>query len=327
MRARYRSISLETMVSSPAVVVVGLTRSFGETVAVRDLSLEVQVGEVFGLLGHNGAGKTTTIRLLTGVLLPDAGTITVLGYSPVTDGTAVRAHSGVLAESPGFDERLTARENLAFFAELFNLPLGEAPRRITGLLEEFGLAERADDRVSAFSKGMKQRLALARCLLHDPDLLFLDEPTAGLDPVATREVHELIRRLSRRGRTIFLCTHNLGEAQRLCDRVAVLRRGQLVALGRPTDLTRQFSHRQRLDVEIEPDRIAAALEVLARFVPADQAVAQDDGVVTVTGIAHGEIPRLIEALVQAQIPVYRVTPRESSLEDVYLALHGEEVQP
>lgn len=312
--------------SSFAIGVCGLARSFGETVAVRDLSLEIRAGEVFGLLGHNGAGKTTTIRLLTGVLLPDAGTITVLGYSPVTDGNAIRARSGVLAESPGFDERLTARENLAFFAELFGLTAGEAPRRIASLLEEFGLSDRADDRVSAFSRGMKQRLALARCLLHDPDLLFLDEPTAGLDPVAAREVHELIERLSRRGRTIVLCTHNLNEAQRLCDRVAVLRRGQLVALGRPADLARQFSHRQRLDIEVEPDRIVAALEMLARFVPAGQAVAGDDGVVTVAGIAREEIPRLIEALVQAQVPVYRVTPRESSLEDVYLALYGEEVQ-
>lgn len=223
---------------SPAIAVVGLVRSFGETVAVRDLSLEVQAGEVFGLLGHNGAGKTTTIRLLTGVLRPDAGTMTVLGRSPIADGAAVRARSGVLAESPGFDERLTARENLAFFAELFGLPRSEVPRRIADVLEEFGLADQADERVSAFSKGMKQRLALARCLLHDPELLFLDEPTAGLDPVAAHEVHELIHKLSRRGRTVFLCTHNLAEAQRLCDRVAVLRRGQLVALGtRPNSPT------------------------------------------------------------------------------------------
>lgn len=311
---------------SPAVAVVGLVRSFGETVAVRDLSLEVEAGEVFGLLGHNGAGKTTTIRLLTGVLLPDAGTITVLGYSPVTDGTAVRARCGVLAESPGFDERLTARENVAFFAELFGLPRSEASRRITSLLEEFGLADRADERVSAFSKGMKQRLALARCLLHDPELLFLDEPTAGLDPVAAHEVHELIHKLSRRGRTVFLCTHNLAEAQRLCDRVAVLRRGQLVALGTPAELAHRFGHRQRLEIEVEPGQVATALEALSGLVPPEQVTAQDGGVIAVAGIAREEVPRLIEALVRMQVPIYRVTPHESSLEDVYLTLYGEEVR-
>jgi ABC-2 type transport system ATP-binding protein len=149
-----------------------VTRPFGATVAVRELSLEVYAGEVFGLLGHNGAGKKT-IRLLTGLLLPDAGTITVLGRSLETDGAAIRARSGVLSELPGLDERLTVWETLAFFAELFSVPSPEVPARVTSLLEQFGLTEQADARVARFSKGMKQRLALARCLLHDPELLFL----------------------------------------------------------------------------------------------------------------------------------------------------------
>ena len=314
----------EAVIAPAAIVMSGVTRTFGGTVAVGELSLEVSSGEVFGLLGHNGAGKTTTIRLLTGLLLPNTGTITVFGRSPCTDGAAIRARSGVLSEVPGLDERLTAWENLAFFAELFSLPPRQIPARVTFLLEQFGLSERAGERVARFSKGMKQRLALARCLLHDPDLLFLDEPTAGLDPVAAREVRELIRGLRGSGRTVFLCTHNLDEAQRLCDRVAVLRRGRLVALGTPVELARQLGYCQRLELEVDPARIVTAAAVLARYVPSGQVVVGEGGLLTAAGVERQEVPRLVEALVRKEIPVYRVTPRDASLEEIYLGLYGEE---
>lgn len=313
--------------SEVAIEVSGLSRAFGTTVAVRDLSFSVRAGEVFGLLGHNGAGKTTTIRLLCGLLRPDSGTVSVLGRSPVTEGTAVRARCGVVPETPGHDERLTARENLAFFAELYGLPGVSAQRRVDAVLEEFGLAERADERVDRFSKGMKQRLALARCLLHDPEVLFLDEPTAGLDPVASYDVRELIRALGRRGRTVFLCTHNLTEAERLCDRVAVLQRGRLIALGSPAELAGQLGARQRLEIEVDPSCLARARAVLASLVSPHQVAAHDGGVVTVTGIARELVPRVVETLVRQGVPVYRVTPHEVSLEDVYLALHGQEERP
>ena len=222
-----------------AIETRGVSRRFGEIVAVDDLSLQVRAGEVFGCLGHNGAGKTTTVRLLNGVLQPDRGDARVLGLDPRRDGPALRARTGVVTESASLDARLTARDNLGIYADLFGVPRDEVAPRTEALLARFGLADRADDRVATYSTGMRQRLMLARALLHEPEIMFLDEPTAGLDPVAARQVHELIGRLAREERrTVFLCTHNLVEAQRLCDRVAVLEHGRLAALGTPGELAR-----------------------------------------------------------------------------------------
>src|SRR5687768_1306323 len=230
--------------STPVIQISSLTRRFGETNAVDHLTLEVHAGEIFGFLGHNGAGKTTTVRLLNGVLEPTSGQAKVLGLDAQAKGPAVRARTGVLTETPSLDERLTARDNLSFYADLYNLPGAEVPERVDSLLTEFELAQRADEKVGGYSKGMKQRLALARALLHKPEVLFLDEPTAALDPVAARHVNTLVETLARReGCTVFLCTHNLVEAQRLCDRVAVMQHGNLVALGTPSELTRQYVRR------------------------------------------------------------------------------------
>ena len=222
---------------APAIRVRDLTRRFAENIAVDCLTFDVFPGEVFGLLGHNGAGKMTTIRLLNGVLGASAGKAQVLGFDPVRQGSALRRRTGVLTENPSLDENLTARENLTIYADLYDVPPRQVAGRVSALLDRFALADRADDKVGSYSKGMKQRLALARALLHQPALLFLDEPTSGLDPIAALEVRELIVRLSRKeGRTIVLCTHNLVEAQRLCDRVIVLERGKLLALGAPSEL-------------------------------------------------------------------------------------------
>jgi ABC-2 type transport system ATP-binding protein len=184
------------MKKGPVIVVDGLSRHFGEVVAVDHLELEVYPGEVFGFLGHNGAGKTTTVRLLNGVLAPDGGTVRVLDLDPVDDGPALRRRTGVLTETPSLDERLTGRENLEIYAELYDVLRAKVPGRVSFLLETFELDHRADDKVGGYSRGMKQRLALARALLHEPEILFLDEPTAGLDPVATRRVHDMVTRLS-----------------------------------------------------------------------------------------------------------------------------------
>jgi ABC-2 type transport system ATP-binding protein len=171
---------------------------------------------------------------MNGVLSPSGGSVRVLGLSPETDGPAVRRRTGVLTETPSLYEQLSARDNLAIFADLYDVPPDQVARRVDAALEMFELSDRAREKVGGYSKGMKQRLALARALLHQPDILFLDEPTAGLDPVAARAVHELIVRLSREeGRTVFLCTHNLTEAQRLCQRVAVMEHGRLAAVGTP----------------------------------------------------------------------------------------------
>jgi ABC-2 type transport system ATP-binding protein len=308
---------------APVIVAEGLTRRFGGVVAVDGLSLEVQVGEVFGFLGHNGSGKTTTVRLLNGVLVPDGGTARVLGFEPVGDGPALRRRTGVLTETPSLDERLTGRENLAIYADLYDVPREEISRRVGDLLATFELAHRADEKAGGYSKGMKQRLALARALLHEPELLFLDEPTTGLDPVATRRVHEMITHLSHERRTVFLCTHNLAEAQSLCDRVAVLEHGRLVALGTPTELARQLGRSLRLEIEVAPDGVLAALDVLEATLGVVEP-APENGTLTVVGADREAIPGLVAALAAAGIRIYRVTPQEPSLEDVYFALHGEE---
>ena len=305
--------------SSPAITVDRLTRRFGELTALDDLSLEVRTGEVFGFLGHNGAGKTTTIRLLNGVLTPNGGAARVLGLDPVTEGPALRRRTGVLTETPSVDERLTGRENLLIYADLYGVDRAEVPRRVADLLATFELADRAEQKAGVYSKGMKHRLALARALLHEPELLFLDEPTAGLDPVAARQVHELITGLSHEDRTVFICTHNLAEAQKLCGRVAVLERGRLVALGTPRELAQRLGGRTRLEIELASEGLAAALGVL-NATPGLAAEAQGDGTITVVGAGRESIPDLVVSLVQAGVRIYRVTPQEPSLEDVYFAL-------
>ncbi len=313
------------MKPDPVIAVSGLTRRFGDVVAVDGLTLEIQPGEVFGFLGHNGAGKTTTVRLLNGLLAPDSGSASVLGQEPLHDGPVLRRRTGVLTETPSLDERLTGRENLEIYAELYGVPLSEVAGRIESLLEGFELAHRADEKAGDYSKGMKQRLALARALLHEPDILFLDEPTSGLDPVGARRVHELISRLSQeQHRTVLLCTHNLAEAQKLCGRVAVLEHGRLVALGTPAELARRLGRSQRLEIDVAPEQMPAALVVLEARVGAI-VPSPEHGTILVTGADREMIPALVADLVGAGIRIYGITPREPSLEDVYFALHDEEV--
>jgi len=296
-------------------------------VAVDALDLEVEEGTVFGFLGHNGAGKTTTVRLLNGVLIPSQGTARVLGLSPVEDGPALRRRTGVLTETPSLEKRLTGRKNLEIYAELYDVPRGQVTSRVERLLEFFELAGRADDKVGGYSRGMRQRLALARALLHKPEVLFLDEPTAGLDPVAARHVHELIGRMSREERrTVFLCTHNLNEAQKLCDQVAVLGHGRLIALGTPRELARQLGRSQRLEIEVAPDDVSLALATL-HAMPGMEAISCEGQILHIPGADREMIPDTVSALAAAGVRVYRVMPREPTLEDVYFALYDVEEVP
>jgi ABC-2 type transport system ATP-binding protein len=310
--------------SMPVIQISSLSRRFGKKLAVDDLTLDIHAGEIFGFLGHNGAGKTTTVRLLNGVLEPTAGHAQVLGLDPQREGPALRAHTGVLTETPSLDERLTARENLSFYAELYNVPRADVLGRVDSLLTEFELAERADEKVGGYSKGMKQRLALARALLHKPQVLFLDEPTAALDPVATRHVHALVENLARReGCTVFICTHNLVEAQRLCDRVAVMEHGCLAALGTPSELARQYVKRLDVDLEVDPAQMDLALQTLRQFpqlVIGPPKQEKDTLILTLSG--WESIPELLSILVQHGLRVYRLAPQEADLEEVYFALHG-----
>jgi ABC-2 type transport system ATP-binding protein len=315
--------STSAPMGSVVIETESLTRTFGLQTAVSDLSLEVNAGEIFGFLGHNGAGKTTTVRLLNGLLSPTAGHARVLGLDPVTQGPALRRRTGVLTETPSLDNRMTAFENLAMFAAIYGMPTAQARARVHQLLEVFGLEDRAQERVAGYSKGMKQRLALARALVHQPDLIFLDEPASGLDPVVTRQLHELILHLSRNeGKTIFLCTHNLGEAQKLCQRVAVLQHGRLLALGTPRQLARAIVAEIRLKIEIDPEHVETATSILHRFT--DQKPLVDASGLAVTGIRHDQIPEVVAQLVAAGVRIYRLDHDEPTLEDVYFALHSAE---
>jgi ABC-2 type transport system ATP-binding protein len=311
------------MVVSPVIETHGLTRQFDGITAVDGLDLAVPTGEVLGFLGHNGAGKTTTVRLLNGVLSPTGGKAWVLGLDPVTNGPELRARTGVLTETPAVDERLTGYENLAIFGALYQVPESDLPGRIDELMNLFQLTDRSQDRVSEYSKGMKQKLALARALIHEPEVLFLDEPTAGLDPVITRQVHDLIREESRSGnRTVFLCTHNLDEAQRLCDRVALLQNGRMIALGAPSELAREIWPGVNLEIETQPKAVDSAVAALVAFSGASNVERTgESGVLSVSLNDRERIPDLVAFLVAAETPIFRLTPLEPTLEDVYFALN------
>jgi ABC-2 type transport system ATP-binding protein len=301
----------------------GLSRSFGATVALDDLTLEVEAGEVVALLGPNGAGKTTTVRLLNGVLRPDAGSSRVLGFDPAVDGIEVRKRTGVLTENSGLDDRLSALQNITTYARIRGVTATEARQRAGELLERFGMSERAHESVQGMSTGQRKRVGLARSLLHDPEVLFLDEPTSGLDPAATREVIDLMATLAReRGRTIVLCTHFLTEASRLCQRVGILQRGRLVAFGLPADLATSMWPGLAVDLELgsaPDDRALAALLELDGVLEA--VVAGDGARVRVT--QREVLPRVVAALVTREIAVYAVIPRPPTLEDVYFAVTGQ----
>lgn len=305
---------------SPSEVVIetrALSRRFGTNVAVDHLDLTVKRGEVFGLLGHNGAGKTTTVRLLNGVLAASSGSARVFGLDPVERGDVVRRRTGVLTETPALEERLTARENLGIFADLYGVPMGEVAGRVDAALRAFDLADVANARVGTFSKGMKQRLAIARATLHTPEVLYLDEPTSGLDPVSAKSVNDAIVRWSRdEGRTVLLCTHDLRDAERLCDRVAVLSRGQVVLSGVPAELSARYESR-RVEVVVHPDDVRRAAQVLGRW----NVEASGAAILTVEA-GRAEVPALLSALLSANVRVYEVRPHAPTLEDVYFAVHG-----
>jgi ABC-2 type transport system ATP-binding protein len=304
------------------IVAEGLTRSFDTGLALDHLDLTIQEGEVIALLGPNGAGKTTTVRLLNGVLKPDAGRATVLGFDPTDDGPELRRHTGVLTENAGLDERLTARENLEYTARIRGIDRAAARRRAGELLEQFGLTEKADHLTVGFSTGQRKRVALARALLHDPQLLFLDEPTSGLDPAATRDVAALIQTLAtEHGRTIVLATHFLGEAGKLADRMAVLHRGRLHAFGRPEELAAELWHGLDAILDLGAPADGEVLDLLRRIEGVDGAAPLPTGA-TVHVADREVVPRVVAALVGREVPVYAAEPRPPTLEDVYFEIEA-----
>jgi len=224
---------------SHSIEAQGLGRKFGSRWAVRDLNLEVKKGEVFGFLGPNGAGKTTTMRMLASLITPSVGSATVCGFDIVRQPEQVRRSMGIMTETPGLYESLSAQQNLEFYAKLYDIVPSDAQKQIQRYLSLLGLWERRRDPSATFSKGMKQKLSIARALLHEPPVVILDEPTSALDPEGAKLVRDFIASLKDEGRTIILCTHNLFEAQSLCDRVAIIR-GKLLRVGTPRDLQRSL---------------------------------------------------------------------------------------
>jgi ABC-2 type transport system ATP-binding protein len=297
----------------------GLTRKFGELVAVDNISLEMSEGEVLAFLGPNGAGKTTTIRMLSGIISPTSGYAVLAGYR--IDGEVEKLHEviGLLTETPGFYDSLSARRNLEYYAGFYlNL---DVQLQVEKYLKMIGLWERREDKVGTFSKGMKQRLALARALLHEPKVIFLDEPTAGLDPEVASEVRELIGQLSREGRTIFLSTHNLTEAELLCNRIAVVQT-RLLALDTAEKLRQRLFRKQILvQMELVPEDMVKELKKL----PFVQQVKEDGKQITVElDDAEKNRPDLVQRIVQLGGRIMSVSEEKHSLEEVYLSLIRED---
>lgn len=306
------------------VEVNGLERVFGANRAVDGMTFHVEPGEVFGLLGPNGAGKTTTVRLLNGILPPSGGSARVFGLDPASDGQRVRQKTGVLTETPALYERLSAYENLAFFATLRGIPDAKLKGRVLEILTFFGLQDRANDKVETYSKGMKQRLALARALIHEPPLLFLDEPTSGLDPEAAQHVNGLIADLGRQnGQTILLATHNLLEAQRLCDRVAVMNKGRILAMGSLKELARKLWPVTWVDIVFWQ----APAENVTGSLKAHRGVKQVTGQGEAWQVqveSEDVIPQVVQHLAAQGASILKVNPRDYTLEDIYFALQAGE---
>jgi len=292
----------------------GLTRRFGELTAVDRLDLHIERGEVFGFLGPNGAGKTTTIRMLSALIAPSSGAATIAERTLGKENRAIRQNVGVLTETPGLYKRLSAWDNLLFFARLYEID--EPERQAEKYLKMFELWDRRNGPAGTFSKGMRQKLALARALLHEPEILFLDEPTAGLDPEAAKTVRELIESLRSKERTIFLCTHNLDEADRLCDRIALFK-SRLLKVGDPRSLKEEM-YGKRTVVHLANPNPGIERHLNLPFITKTEWI---DGRLLVS-LSDPEIenPILVRKLVELGADVQFVSELKVSLEDLYLDL-------
>jgi ABC-2 type transport system ATP-binding protein len=307
--------------NSIAIHTQNLSRNFDTVRAVDNLTIEVPSGIVFGFLGPNGAGKTTTIRLLLGLLEPSQGGANVLGFDVQTQAADIRQRSGALLEHNGLYERLSARDNLEFYGRVWHLPAEERETRIKELLNHLGLWERRDELVGKWSTGMKQKLALARTLLHRPGLIFLDEPTAGLDPVAAAGVRDdLASLVEREGVTVFLTTHNLTEAEKLCHQVGVIRQGKLVAVG-PLDQLRARAGGPHVEITGRGFTPEVINQLKSR--PEVTAVDLHNNHLMIHLAEAVDSAPLVTQLVSGGAQVEEVSKGKASLEEVFLTLMDE----
>ncbi len=305
-----------------------IRRKTREVVAVDGISFDVRDGELFGLLGPNGAGKTTTVKMLTTLLIPTSGSATILGHDIVKNADAIRSRIGfIFGGERGLYWRLSAKDNLRYFADLYHVDPDVAKQRLPELLELVGLSGREDERVEGYSRGMRQRLHVARCLLHDPQVLFLDEPTMGLDPVGARDLRQVINNLVAQDKTVLLTTHYMFEADALCERVAVINHGKIVALDTPEGLKR---HVEDLSViELEVFGIAPKMVDLLRQIPDVHTVSvenrdQKQALRVHSHLGSAIVPQIMQRLDGNGVSIGRVTVREPTLEDAYVRLVGGE---
>jgi ABC-2 type transport system ATP-binding protein len=310
-----------------SVIAEGLIKKFNSFTAVNNLSIEIGKGEVFGLLGPNGAGKTTTLRMLACLISPTEGSATVNGFNIQREPLKVRQSVGILTENPSLYERLTAYENMNFFAEAYGLTNPQQRSdRIKELLEFFNLWDRRDDKVATFSKGMKQKLAIVRATVHSPPILFLDEPTAGLDPESAKEIRDLMATLSRQEKsTILLCTHHLEDAEKLCNRVMIMNRGKCVIIGTPDELREKISGQPVIQIGLQQvtPKVVAAVKANKQTIEAnvDQ---QEANLMVKVKDARLATPEIVQTIVGAKGQILSVNVQRPSLEEAYLKLVKEE---
>ncbi len=293
-----------------------LSKTFGSFVAVHDVSLRVKAGGVLALLGPNGAGKTTTVRMLSGILVPTSGQARIAGLDVVTHAAEIRRRVGVLSELPGLYLRSTAREYLDFFGSVYGLSKADRRARITDLMTQFEMSEVLDRRLSEFSKGMKQKLALIRTMLHDPEVLLLDEPTSAMDPQSARLVHDALLQLrDQHRRSIVLCTHNLVEAEMMADHIAIIRRGQIVAEGSPAELKAQLLGKPLMEVRFAQPMNGTLAALRERL----DVESHGDTWVRYWSInPASENPPLLHWLSEQKVDVVTLSEVPRSLEEVYL---------
>ena len=300
--------------------VENLGRQFGDFKAVDGITFEVADGEIFGFLGPNGAGKTTTVRMLSCIIKPSRGNAFLNGFNIIDNPLEVRKNVGALTENPCLYEKLTSFTNLDFFGKLYDVSDDIRSQRINEILEMFDLYDRKDDKVGTFSKGMKQKLAIARSLLHNPQVVFLDEPTSALDPKTAKNIRDYIKKLGESGNHIvFICTHNLTEAEYLCDRVAVINHGKIVGIGSPSELRRSLWKGERIEIVLKNynktlEQAISDLKVVKAYIYEEPCLKVD---IEDSAIAN---PIIISSLVNAGAQIITVEVVKQSLEEVYLNL-------
>ena len=289
-----------------------LTKSFGRIKALNDLNLEIGRGELLGIIGSNGAGKTTTIRIICCILKPDSGDVLVDGHSIQTDPIKIKSMIGYLPEEPNLYERFKARELLRYFAELYGVPKGEIESRIDELLELVGMSDRADDKINTFSKGLRQRVGIARALIHDPPIIIFDEPTMGLDPATANTIRGFIRKLKGK-KTIILCTHYMDEAESLCDRVAIVNKGQIIDIGTPEYLESKVHGDIILKVRVNNPQSIDTNKI--KSINSVDAFSIDGNEFSVSLNSRKDISQIVDVFGEE---VVSVNTKEPTLEDVFI---------